>query len=112
MEIKKANGPLSAEDLKNEEMVERIIGSTLSQSTSNLKLLRNLSAWSPETFLTEADRSTAVPLLNNILKTFVDPGAFASNRQLVAKFKFDRAAALSDLVQIFANININELLCS
>jgi hypothetical protein len=30
----------------------------------------------------------------------------------VAKFKFDRESALSDLVQIFANININELLPS
>jgi hypothetical protein len=50
--------------------------------------MRDLSTWSPETFLTEADRSTAVPLLNNILKTFVDPGAFAANRQLVNKFKF------------------------
>lgn len=50
--------------------------------------MRDLSVWSPETFLTEADRTTAVPLLNNILKTFVDPGAFTSNRQLITKFKF------------------------
>lgn len=84
----------------------------MQQSTSNLKLMRDLSAWSPETFLTEADRSTVVPLLNNILKTFVDPGAFASNRQLLTKFKFDRASALSDVVQIYANVNINDLLSS
>jgi hypothetical protein len=51
-------------------------------------------------------------LFNNILKNFVDPGAFTSNRQIIAKFKFDRAAALSDLVQIYANVNINELLAS
>lgn len=74
--------------------------------------MRDLSNWSPETFLTEADRSTAVPLLNNILKTFVDPGAFAANRQLVNKFKFESAPALSDLVQIYANLNINQLLSS
>lgn len=93
-------------------MVERIIGSTLSQSTSNLKLMRDLSVWSPETFLTEADRTTAVPLLNNILKTFVDPGAFTSNRQLITKFKFESAPALADLVQIYANLNVNEILSS
>lgn len=93
-------------------MVERIIGSTLNQSSSNLKLMRDLSVWSPETFLTEADRSTAVPLLNNILKTFVDPGAFTSNRQLITKFKFERAQALSDLVQIFANLYVNDILPS
>jgi hypothetical protein len=110
LEAKKAEGPLSQEDLKNEEMVERIIGSTLSQSSSNLKLMRDLSVWSPGTFLTEADRTTAVPLFNNILKTFVDPGAFTSNRQLVTKFKFESAPALADLVQIYANLNINDIL--
>lgn len=112
LEAKKAQGPLSPEDLKNEEMVERVIGSTLSQSTSNLKLIRDLSVWSPETFLTEADRKTAVPLLNNILKTFVDPGAFTADPQLLLKFKFERAPALADLVQIYGNLDINELLSS
>lgn len=106
LEAKKAQGPLSPEDLKNEEMVERVIGSTLSQSTSNLKLIRDLSVWSPETFLTEADRKTAVPLLNNILKTFVDPGAFTADPQLLLKFKFERAPALADLVQIYGNLDV------
>jgi hypothetical protein len=71
-----------------EEQVEGIIGSTLNQSTSNLKLMRELSAWSPETFLSEAERKTLVPLLDNIVKSFVDPTAFTANRQLLFKFKF------------------------
>jgi len=106
LEAKKAQGPLGQEDLKNEEMVDRIISSTLSQSTSNLKLIRDLTVWSPETFLTEADRKTAVPLLNNILKTFVDAGAFAANPQFLLKFKFERAPALADLVQIYGNLDV------
>lgn len=60
----------------------------MNQSTSNLKLMRELSAWSPETFLSEAERTTVVPLLNTILKTFVDPTTFAANRQLLMKYKF------------------------
>jgi hypothetical protein len=87
-------------------MVERIISSTLSQSTSNLKLISSLTVWSPETFLTEADRKTAVPLLNNILKTFVDAGAFTANPQFLLKFKFERAPALADLVQIYGNLDV------
>ena len=47
LEAKKLEGPLSEEDLKNEEQVEGIIRSTLNQSTSNLRLMRDLSAWSP-----------------------------------------------------------------
>ena len=82
------------------------MGANLEQCKSNLKLMRELSGWSPETFLTEADRMTAVPLLNNALRTFIDAGSFATNRGLLAKFKFERARALSDLVQIYANLNV------
>ncbi len=66
------------------------MSSTLQQSTSNLKLMKELSAWSPDTFLTEAERSTVVPLLNNILKTFVDPTTFVANRQLIVQYKFEK----------------------
>ena len=81
----------------------------LEQCKSNLKLMRELSSWSPETFLTEADRRTAVPIMNLALRTFVDPATFTSNRQLLAKFKFDSGRALSDLVQIYANLNVRIL---
>lgn len=67
-----------------------IITSTLEQSTSNLKLMRALSTWSPETFLSGAEITTVVPLLNNILKTFVDPTTFVTNRQLLSKHKFEK----------------------
>ena len=77
-----------------------------------LEQARAIKANYTETFLTEADKSTAVPLLNNILKTFVDPGAFASNRQLVTKFKFESAPALADVVYIYANLNVNDILSS
>jgi hypothetical protein len=56
------------------------MGANLEQCKSNLKLMRELSVWSPGTFLTEADRKSAVPLLNNALRTFVDTGNFTSNR--------------------------------
>lgn len=55
---------------------------------------------------------TAVPLLNNIIKTFVDPGAFTSNRQLLSKFKFESGPALADLVQIYANLSTNDNILS
>jgi len=67
-----------------------IIKSTLDQSTSNLRLMRELSAWSPETFLSGAEISTVVPLLNNILKTFIEPTTFVTNRQLLSKHKFEK----------------------
>lgn len=85
---KKAEGPLSQEDLQNEEMCERIMGANLELCKSNLKLMRELSSWSPETFLSEADIKTAVPLLNLALRTFIEAGSFSSNRELMAKFKF------------------------
>jgi len=107
---KKAEEPLSQEDLQNEETAERNMGAHLEAIKSNLKLMNELSVWSPETFLTEPDRRTAVPLLNNALRTFVDAASFSSNRELLAKFKFERGRALSDLVQIYANLDINELL--
>ena len=47
-----------------------------------------------------------MPLLNNVLGTFVDPGAFCANPQLVAKFKFEKAPALSDLLQIYVNLDV------
>jgi hypothetical protein len=52
--------------------------------------MRELSAWSPETFLSGAEISTVVPLLNNILKTFVEPTTFVTNRQLLSKHKFEK----------------------
>lgn len=82
----------------------------LEMCKSNLQLMSALSSWSPETFLTEADRKTAVPILNLALRTFVDPATFTSNRELLAKCKFDSGRALSDLVQIYANLNIDEIL--
>ncbi len=87
-----------------------IITSTLEQSTSNLKLMRELTAWSPETFLGGAEISTVVPLMNNILKTFVDPTTFVTNRQLLSKHKFEKEIVLSDLLQIYVNLDINEQL--
>lgn len=78
----------------------------LEMCKSNLKLMRELSVWSPETFLTEADRKTAVPLFNNALRTFVDAATFTSNRELLAKFKFSSGQALSDLVQIYTNLDV------
>ena len=47
LEAKKAERPLTPEEMKNEDMVQRIICSTLNQATSNLKLMRDLSVWSP-----------------------------------------------------------------
>ena len=90
LEAKKQQGPLSEEDKKNEQQISMVINSTLDQSTSNLKLMRELSAWSPQTFLSGAQISTVVPLLNNILNTFVDPVTFVTNRQLLSKYKFDK----------------------
>ena len=46
-------------------------------------------------------------LLNNILRTFVDPTSFVANRQLLAKFKFDKEIVLSDLVQTYVNLDVS-----
>jgi hypothetical protein len=51
-----------------------------------------------------------VPLLNNIVKTFVDPTTFVANRQLLSKFKFKKETVLSDLLKIYTNMDINEKL--
>ena len=104
---KKAEAPLSQEDLQNEEMCERVMGANFEQCKSNLDLMRELSVWSPETFLTEADRKTAVPLLNNALRTFVNAASFISNRELLAKFKFESGKVLSNLVQIYSNLDVS-----
>ena len=48
-----------------------------------------------------------VLLLNNILRTFVDPTSFVANRQLLAKFKFDKEIVLSDLVQTYVNLDVS-----
>ncbi len=53
-----------------------------------------------------------VPLLNNVLKTFVDPTTFVANKQLLGKHKFERETVLSDLLQIYVNIDINDKLSS
>lgn len=107
LEDKKQQGPLNEEDQKQEEQLSMTISSTLDQSTSNLKLMRALSEWSPETFLSGAEISTVVPLLNNIMKTLVDPTTFVANRQLLSRFKFEKELVLSDLLQIYANMDIN-----
>lgn len=86
------------------------MGANLEMCKSNIKVMRELSGWSPEIFLTEADLKTAVPLLNNALRTFIDAGSFSSNRELMMKFKFESGRALSDLVQIYANLDTNEIL--
>ena len=39
------------------------MSSTLQQNTSNLRLMRDLSGWSPETFLSDASLSTIAPLI-------------------------------------------------
>lgn len=82
------------------------MGANLEMCKSNIKVMRELSGWSPEIFLTEADLKTAVPLLNNALRTFIDAGSFSSNRELMMKFKFESGRALSDLVQIYANLDV------
>ncbi len=48
--------------------------------------------------------------MNNILKTFVDPTTFVTNRQLLSKHKFQKEIVLSDLLQIYVNLDINEKL--
>ena len=45
--------------------------------------------------------------MNNILKTFVDPTTFVTNRQLLNKHKFEREIVLSDLLQIYTNLDVN-----
>jgi hypothetical protein len=48
--------------------------------------------------------------MNNILKTFVDPTTFVTNRQLLNKHKFEREIVLSDLLQIYTNLDVDERL--
>lgn len=79
-DMKKANNSMTQEDLRNEEMMQGAITGNLQQSVSNLKLLRDLSNWSPETFHAIEFLSTVVPMINNMLRTLVDPTSFANNR--------------------------------
>lgn len=51
-------------------------------------------------------------LLNSILSTFIDPTSFVANRQLVAKFRFEKDLVLSHIVQIYVNLNISEKFAS
>lgn len=53
-----------------------------------------------------------MPLLNNILKTFVDPTTFVTNRQLLSKHKFEKEIVLSDLLQVYVNLDIDDRLSS
>ena len=87
-EMKRQNNTMTPEDTKQEEFISNQMAGNLQQSTSNIKLLRDLSNWSPETFHNEAFLTSIVPLLNTILKTLVDPASFVSNRQITAKYKF------------------------
>jgi hypothetical protein len=48
--------------------------------------------------------------MNNILKTFVDPTTFVTNRQLLLKHRFEREIVLSDLLQMYTNLDIDERL--
>ncbi len=48
--------------------------------------------------------------MNNILKTFVDPTTFVTNRQLLSKHRFEREIVLSDLLQIYTNLDIDDRL--
>jgi hypothetical protein len=96
--------------LRSEEMNSGAMAGNLQQSVSNLKLLRDLSNWSPETFHAEAFLTTAVPLFNNMLRTLVDPTSFANNRDIVAKYKFEKEFVLSDLLTIYSNLNFRDVL--
>lgn len=82
----------------------------MNQSTSNIKLLKELSKWSPETFFSEAFLGDVVHLLNNILQTFIDPTSFVANRQLVNKYKFEKDHVLSNIVQTYVNLDVNDIL--
>lgn len=106
LEQKSQQGKLSEEDQRNEEQLASQIHATLQQSASNLKLIKELSKWSPETFFSEAFLNDIVLLLNNILATFMDPTSFISNRQLLLKFKFDKEMVLSHLVQSYVNLDV------
>ena len=79
----------------------------MQQVTSNIKVIRDLSQWSPESFLADASVSTIVPLLNVFLSTFIEPTSFVANRPLVAKFKFEKEIVFSDLIQVYCNLNVN-----
>lgn len=103
-EVKRQNNKMTPEDIKQEEFIENQLASTLQQSTSNVKLLRDLSAWSPDTFHNQAFLTSIVPLLNIILKTLVDPTSFVANRQLTNKYKFDKNFVLSDILNIYTNL--------
>ena len=95
---------MTPEDIKQEEFIQNQMAGTLQQSTSNTKLLRDLSAWSPETFHNEAFLTSIIPLLNIILKTLVDPTSFVANREITNKYKFDKNFVLSDVLNIYTNL--------
>lgn len=109
-DLKRANNSMTPEDNRSEEMITGAMAGNLQQSVSNLKLLRDLSSWSPETFHAEAFLTTAVPLFNNMLRTLADPTSFANNREIVAKYKFEKEFVLSDLLKIYANLNYKDVL--
>lgn len=101
---------MSQEDLRDEEMVNGAMAGNLQQSVSNLKLLKNLSGWSPETFHAEAFLSTTVPLLDNMLKTLVEPATFANDLAIVNKYSFKKDFVLSHLLTIYVNLNHKDIL--
>lgn len=51
-------------------------------------------------------------LLNNILYTFIEPTSFVANRQLISKFKFEKDHVLSNIVQIYVNLDISDRFAS
>ena len=45
-----------------------------------------------------------------MLKTLVDPTSFANNREIVAKYKFEKEFVLSDLLKTYSNLNAGDIL--
>jgi ubiquitin conjugation factor E4 B len=109
-DMKRANNSMTPEDLRSEEMISGAMTGNLQQTVSNLKLLKSLSNWSPETFHAEAFLTSAVPLFNNMLSTLVDPTSFANDRSIVSKYKFEKEFMLADLLTIYVNLNIKDIL--
>lgn len=112
MENKAQTGKLTEEEQKNEEQISNQIQATLLHCTSNIKLIRELSKWSPTTFFSEAFLEYIAKLLNNILHTFIDPTAFVANRQLINKYKFEKDHVLSNVIQIYVSLDISDRFAS
>ena len=57
-------------------------------------------------FLSEASISSVVPLMNNILHSFIEPTSFIANRLFIEKFKFEKLVVFSDVIEIYVNLNV------